>query len=112
MLPRRSHTPGTPPPGNGRAGLPPLPQPGLQLAQAPADTAGGQGGAPCLPAVLTVREAAQYLRISERSLWALSTPRGVIPALRYGRAVRYRRVDLQEWLAEQAEAARQSGAIE
>lgn len=39
------------------------------------------------------REAAQWLKISERSLWSL-TQRGELPAVRIGRSVRYVLADL------------------
>jgi excisionase family DNA binding protein len=59
--------------------------------------ASGQGVA--RPSALALRgsEAASMLGISSRKLWAL-TNSGEIPAVRFGRSVRYRPVDLQEWL--------------
>ncbi len=50
--------------------------------------------------LLTVREAAQALAISERSLWGL-THRGAIPCVRLGRAVRYDLADLQSFIVKQ-----------
>ena len=52
--------------------------------------------------LLTPREAARALGISDRTLWALTEPRGPIPCLRIGTrglcgAVRYRPVDLEQW---------------
>ena len=44
-----------------------------------------------------LREAAAMLSISDRTLWALTTPRGPIPSVRIGRAVRYLVDDLREW---------------
>jgi len=46
------------------------------------------------PLLVTAREAARLLSISERSLWQLSKD-GAIPAVRIGRAVRYDPRDLQ-----------------
>jgi excisionase family DNA binding protein len=43
--------------------------------------------------LLRPREAAQWLKISERSLWSL-TQRGELPAVRIGRSVRYDLADL------------------
>jgi excisionase family DNA binding protein len=43
--------------------------------------------------LLTVREAAAFLRISERSLWQF-TKVGALRCVRLGRAVRYDRRDL------------------
>jgi hypothetical protein len=47
-------------------------------------------------ALLTVREAVAVLRISEKTLWSLSQPRGPIPVVRLGRTVRYDPADLRE----------------
>ncbi|MEZ6104797.1 MAG: helix-turn-helix domain-containing protein [Pirellulaceae bacterium] len=43
--------------------------------------------------LLRPREAAQWLKISERSLWTL-TQRGDVDAIRIGRSVRYTITDL------------------
>ena len=43
--------------------------------------------------LLRPREAAEWLKISERSLWSL-TQRGELPAVRTGRSVRYDLADL------------------
>lgn len=45
-------------------------------------------------------EAARLLTISERTLWAL-TNRGDLPCVRIGRAVRYDRGDLLDWIKKQ-----------
>ena len=47
--------------------------------------------------LLTPREAAEALRISERKLWGL-TASGQIPSLRIGRSVRYDINDLRDWI--------------
>jgi hypothetical protein len=46
---------------------------------------------PATPAPLAIRamEAARLLSISERTLFALSQPRGPIPCIRLNRSVRY-----------------------
>ena len=54
--------------------------------------------------LLTAREAANALSISERKLWSISTPRGDLPAARIGRRVLYSREDLQSWIEKQKEA--------
>ena len=51
--------------------------------------------------LLTAREAAAALAISERKLWEL-TSGGIIRAVRIGRSVRYSRVVLEEFVAEQS----------
>ena len=47
---------------------------------------------------LTVREAADVLRVSERTLWTL-TNSGEVPSVRVGRSVRYDQNDLAKWIA-------------
>lgn len=51
-----------------------------------------------LAPLLTVREAADVLKISERTLWTL-TNSGEVPSVRVGRSVRYDQNDLTEWIA-------------
>jgi excisionase family DNA binding protein len=50
------------------------------------------------------REAAEALKISERSLWDL-TKRGQIPVVRLGRSVRYDPRDLAAWIEQQKQNA-------
>lgn len=52
--------------------------------------------APLTP-LLTVREAADVLRVSERTLWTL-THSGELPSVRVGRSVRYDANDLAAWI--------------
>jgi len=47
--------------------------------------------------LLTAKDAAKYLCISERKLWDMSKA-GEIPAVRLGRAVRYDRNDLDSFI--------------
>jgi len=49
------------------------------------------------PSLLRAKEAAQFLAISERSLWAL-TASGEIQATRIGRSVRYAPAVLAEFI--------------
>lgn len=53
------------------------------------------------PLLLTTHEAARALSISERTLWSLTEPRGPIPCIRIGRAVRYAPRDLVNWIEQQ-----------
>ena len=53
--------------------------------------------------LLTAREAAVALRVSERTLWSLTAPRGTIPAVRINRSVRYAVDDLRRWIDAQKE---------
>lgn len=54
-----------------------------------------------IPLLLTPRAAAAALSVCERTLWAMTHPRGPIPAVRLGRAVRYSMAELQRWIATQ-----------
>lgn len=45
--------------------------------------------------IVTQREAAKLLSISQRTLWALTAPRGPIPPVRIGRLVRYSIEDIK-----------------
>jgi excisionase family DNA binding protein len=54
--------------------------------------------------LLTAREAARALAISERTLWSL-TNNGDIPSVRIGRAVRYDPRDLDRWIERQKQPA-------
>jgi excisionase family DNA binding protein len=51
-----------------------------------------------LTPLMTVREAADVLRISERTLWSL-TNAGELPSVRVGRSVRYDPIDVATWIA-------------
>jgi excisionase family DNA binding protein len=52
--------------------------------------------------LLTARDAARALAVSERTLWGLTSPRGPIRSVRVGeRSVRYSVDDLREWIAQQ-----------
>jgi hypothetical protein len=53
------------------------------------------------PILFTPRLAAAVLAISERSLWALTAPRGPIPVVKIGRSVRYSAEALRAWVATQ-----------
>ena len=49
--------------------------------------------------LLTSRQAAQALQISERKLWSMKAS-GEIPYVLLGRSVRYPVADLQQWIEE------------
>lgn len=53
------------------------------------------------PLLLTPRQAAEALAISERTLWTL-TDRGDVPCVRIGRLVRYPATALAQWIADRA----------
>ena len=48
--------------------------------------------------LLTSREVASLLSISARTVWAMTVPRGLLPCIKVGRAVRYRTEDLEAWI--------------
>lgn len=56
------------------------------------------------PLLLTPRDAAKALSISDRTLWSL-TDRGMIPVVRIGRSVRYDPRSLSRWIEQQQSAA-------
>ncbi len=49
--------------------------------------------------LLTPRQAAERLCISERKLWGLTMPRGELPCVRIARSVRYDGDDLDAFVA-------------
>jgi len=52
------------------------------------------------PILLNVSDAAKLLSVSEKTLWNHTAPRGnCIPAVPFGRTVRYSRAALEEWIA-------------
>ena len=55
------------------------------------------------PLLVTARDAAKLLAVSERTLWGL-TAAGELPAVRIGRAVRYSVSDLKAWIARKCAA--------
>jgi excisionase family DNA binding protein len=56
---------------------------------------------PQLKLLLTTREAAVILSISERTLWSLTWPRGPLRPVRLGRSVRYSAEALRAWVQSQ-----------
>jgi len=59
------------------------------------------------PGLLPPRDAARALAVSPRTLWGLTSPRGPIPCVRIGRAVRYALADLQAFAERQTQRGRQ-----
>ena len=78
-----------------------------------ADRTTSSGPAPAItPTALALRprEAAKALGISERMLWSLTAPRGMIQSVRVGSCVLYPVTGLQAWLDRQAQATAEGGA--
>jgi predicted DNA-binding transcriptional regulator AlpA len=62
--------------------------------------------------LLTARESAKALSVSEKTLWSLTTPRGPIPAIRVGeRSLRYSVRALEEWIARQPAATAETNGV-
>ena len=62
--------------------------------------------------LLTARDAAKALAISEKTLWSLTAPRGTVPCVRVGeRSLRYSVRALEEWIANQPAAVETNGAL-
>jgi excisionase family DNA binding protein len=55
--------------------------------------------------LLSVREAAKALSVSERTLWNMTAPRGPIPSIRLGSRVLYSTSALQKWIDGETGAA-------
>jgi excisionase family DNA binding protein len=51
--------------------------------------------------LLSAREAARQLGISERTLWGLTEPRGTLPVVRIGSRCLYSRDALVQWIGSQ-----------
>jgi excisionase family DNA binding protein len=56
--------------------------------------------------LLTAGEASRLLKLSRKTLWNHTAPRGEkIPAVRFGRVIRYSRATLERWIAERERVA-------
>ncbi len=51
--------------------------------------------------ILTIREVADYLKVTERTLYRLVQD-GKLPAFKVGHSWRFRREDLERWISEQS----------
>jgi excisionase family DNA binding protein len=51
--------------------------------------------------ILTIREVADYLKVTERTLYRL-VQEGRPPAFKVGNSWRFRRDDLERWISEQS----------
>lgn len=54
---------------------------------------------PIAPRLFSTREATKYWGIGERQMWTVSAPRGPVPVVRFGRSVRHRIEDLEEFIS-------------
>ncbi len=57
------------------------------------------------PLLLTAADLAAELQLSPRKICAMKSAGQLPPALKFGRSARWRRSDVEAWLAEQLEGA-------
>ena len=55
-------------------------------------------------AILTIRQVAEYLHVTERTIYRLAGASG-IPAFKVGGSWRFRKLDLDNWIAAQTDPA-------
>ena len=55
--------------------------------------------------LLSVREAAAALGVSEKTLWTWTAPRGDLPVVRIGTSVRYSPAALEGWINKRLQMA-------
>lgn len=60
------------------------------------DTAG-------MPDILTIKQVAQYLQVNERTIYRLAAAAS-IPAFKVGGSWRFRKADIERWIADQSKA--------
>lgn len=60
--------------------------------------------------LMTAEEAAEYLRVPIRTLYDWRLKKTGPPSLRVGKFVRFREVDLEEWISERLAAERNGAA--
>lgn len=61
--------------------------------------------------VMTVKEVADYLRVNQRTVYRLAVD-GRIPGFKVGANWRFKRGDIDEWIAVQSAAAPLDGALD
>ena len=52
-----------------------------------------------IPPLMTVNEVAKVLRVSTRSIWRLVTHHKLVMPIRIGGSIRWRRSDIEAWIA-------------
>ena len=58
--------------------------------------------------ILTIKQVAEYLQVTERTLYRLAQ-QGKIPAFKVGNSWRFRREDLDQWIRNQTTGHRGMG---
>jgi excisionase family DNA binding protein len=51
-----------------------------------------------MPELLTIRELATILKVSQRSIWRLVASGQLVEPLRVGGSIRWRRDDIRDWI--------------
>jgi excisionase family DNA binding protein len=51
-----------------------------------------------IPELLTIRELAKILKVSQRSIWRLVASGKLVEPLRVGGSIRWRRDDIRNWI--------------
>lgn len=59
--------------------------------------------------ILTIKEVAEYLKVNERTIYRLAA-NGEIPAFKVGNSWRFKRAELEAWIAAQQGDRRATGA--
>ena len=58
--------------------------------------------------ILTIKEVAEYLKVTERTLYRL-VQEGKIPAFKVGGSWRFQLADIEAWIAKQKDILQKSG---
>lgn len=56
-----------------------------------------------MPDILTIKQVAQYLQVNERTIYRLAAASD-IPAFKVGGSWRFRKADIEHWIANQSKA--------
>ncbi len=60
--------------------------------------------------ILTIKEVAEYLKVTERTLYRLAQE-GKVPAFKVGASWRFKRADIDAWIEGQKPAGRQNDEL-
>jgi excisionase family DNA binding protein len=59
--------------------------------------------------ILTIKELAEYLKIAEKTAYRFASE-GKVPGFKVGTAWRFRKSEIDSWIAEQEQKQKQEGA--
>lgn len=60
--------------------------------------------------ILTIKEVADYLQVNERTMYRLAN-KGAVPAFKVANAWRFRKSDLDHWIAQQTNKTNNKDAV-